>query len=144
MNIVALRAQLEREEGRMHEAYTDTLGVWTIGIGHTGPEVHEGLIWTDKQIDAAFAIDVDEAIQGVEGRLPWAVKLDEARLGALVNMAFQMGASGLLGFPHMLAALKSGQWQEAHDQALDSKWAKQTPARAKRVATQLLNGEWQA
>jgi lysozyme len=143
MNIAMLRAQLEREEGREKEAYLDTRGVPTIGIGHTGPEVHLGLVWTDKQIDTAFTIDVDEAIQGVEARIPWAVKLDDVRLGALLNMAFQLGARGLFGFPRMLAALKSGHWQEAHDQALDSDWAKQTPARAQRVADQLKTGVWQ-
>jgi len=142
VNIELLRAQLEREEGRRAVAYADTLGIWTIGVGHTGPEVHEGLVWTAEQIDRAFAIDMDEAIAGIEARLPWAVKLDDARLGALANMAFQMGVSGLLGFPRMLTALKAGRWQEAHDQALDSKWAKQTPARAQRVAEQLRTGEW--
>ncbi len=143
MNIDLLRAQLGFDEGRRHVAYLDTLGVWTIGVGHVAPDVHEGVIWTDEQIDAAFAADIGETILGVESRLPWVVKLDDARLGALMNMAFQMGVSGLMGFPRMLAALKAGRWQEAHDQALESRWAKQTPARARRVANQLLTGVWQ-
>jgi len=144
MDIDRLRTQLEREEGRRYVAYLDTLGVPTIGIGHTGPEVHMGLIWTSEQVDTAFAKDVAQAIAGVEARLPWAAGLDDARLGALVNMCFQLGIGGLLGFSGTLAAIKAAKWQEAYDHALASKWAQQTPARAKRVALQIKTGVWQA
>ncbi len=43
-------------EGKRNEAYLDTAEppVWTIGYGHTGPEVHEGLVWTDEQVEEAF------------------------------------------------------------------------------------------
>ena len=30
-------------------AYQDLKGIWTIGWGHTGPEVVEGLVWTQNQ-----------------------------------------------------------------------------------------------
>lgn len=144
MDIEKLRTQLEREEGRRYVAYLDTLGVPTIGIGHTGPDVHMGLIWTSQEVDTAFAKDVSHAIAGVEARLPWTADLDDARIGALVNMCFQLGIGGLLKFSGTLAAIKAGEWQQAHDHALASKWAQQTPARAKRVALQLLTGIWQA
>jgi len=35
---------------------------WTIGVGHTGPEVHEGLEWTDAQVDAAYASDLGRRV----------------------------------------------------------------------------------
>lgn len=34
---------------------------WTIGRGHTGPEVHEGLVWTKEQEAEAFAKDKAKA-----------------------------------------------------------------------------------
>ncbi len=37
-------------EAKKNKAYKDTVGVWTIGVGHTGTEVHEGLEWTDQQV----------------------------------------------------------------------------------------------
>jgi GH24 family phage-related lysozyme (muramidase) len=49
---------IRREEDRKTHAYPDPLthgAPWTIGEGHTGPEVHEGLVWMDAQIDAAKA-----------------------------------------------------------------------------------------
>ncbi len=54
----------EYYEGREYKAYKDPLSKdghpITIGIGHTGPEVHLGLVWNDKQIDDAFAADIEK------------------------------------------------------------------------------------
>lgn len=36
-------------EGERLHAYQDTGGVWTVGNGHTGPDVHEGLVITHEQ-----------------------------------------------------------------------------------------------
>lgn len=38
-------------------AFQDGGGVWTIGRGHTGPEVHAGLVWVHQQSLDAFVID---------------------------------------------------------------------------------------
>jgi len=59
---------------------------------------------------------------------------------ALLNMAYQLGVSGLLNFSKMLTALQAGDREEAAREALDSLWAKQTPNRARRVAL-LLRGK---
>jgi GH24 family phage-related lysozyme (muramidase) len=39
-------------------AYLDSGKVWTIGWGHTGPEVVAGLVWSQLQADAQFLIDL--------------------------------------------------------------------------------------
>lgn len=49
----------EGDEGLSLKAYKDTAGVWTIGWGHTGPEVHEGLVWTREQCVAALHADLE-------------------------------------------------------------------------------------
>ena len=46
--------------------------------------------------------------------------------------------SGVLGFHDMLAALERGDWPAARAAALDSDWARETPARARRVADALV------
>jgi GH24 family phage-related lysozyme (muramidase) len=78
------------------------------------------------------------------GAEAWA-KLDVVRRAALTSMAYQMGQTSLAGFPKMLAAVRVGDWQRAHDEALNSTWARwQTPARALREANMLLTGQWPA
>lgn len=65
---------------------------------------------------------------------------NQARQCILISMAYQMGVVGLTHFGKMLAALEVGAWQEAETQALESRWAKQTPNRANRHAHTLLTG----
>ena len=48
-------------EGLKLEAYRDTGGIWTIGWGHTGPEVHKDLQWKQAQADIALYSDVMHA-----------------------------------------------------------------------------------
>jgi len=135
--------QITSFEGREHKAYQDTLGVWTIGIGHTGPEVHAGLVWTDEQIDAAFEADRREAESQCRAHFPWFDKLNEPRQAALISMCFQMGINRLLGFPKALAAMRDERWPQAAGEMLDSRWKQQTPKRAARLARQIDLGEWQ-
>lgn len=59
---------------------------------------------------------------------------------ALANMAYQLGVNGVLRFRKMISALEKDDRLEAARQALDSSYARQTPARAKRVAT-LIRGQ---
>lgn len=62
---------------------------------------------------------------------------------SLLNMAFQMGVDGLLGFKNTLELIRTGSYEKAAEGMLSSLWAKQTPARAKRLAVQMRTGVWQ-
>jgi lysozyme len=50
----------ETDEGLRLKAYQDSGGIWTIGWGHTGPEVHEGLVWTRDQCVEALRKDLGQ------------------------------------------------------------------------------------
>ena len=52
----------------------------------------------------------------------------------LYNMVYQMGVKGVLNFKNMIKALEAKDYKRAGDEMLDSKWAKQTPARANRLS----------
>lgn len=139
-----LRQQLEGDEGRRKQAYQDHLGFWTIGIGRLVDARKAGSGLRDVEIDFMFENDVRDRELELARRIPWFMKLNEPRRAALVNMSFQLGVDGLLGFPRMLGALRDERWHEAETHAIDSKWAKQdTPKRAARVARQLRTGEWE-
>lgn len=138
----SLRDQLISEEGRRNAAYLDSLGIPTIGVGHTGPEVHIGLVWSDSVVDQTLNADIAEKTAQVGASLPWFDDLNEPRQAVLLQMAFQLGTRGLLGFSNTLAAVRDGRWQDATDGMLASKWAQQTPNRAHRLAKQMLTGVW--
>lgn len=138
-----LKRQLTGDEGRIAWAYPDSLGYLTIGIGTLIDKRKNGGL-RDVEIDFIFNNRLYEKREELTRRVPWTKKLDDTRLGALLNMCFQLGVNGVLGFPRMLYCLDNADWQGAHDNALDSDWARtQTPARAKRIATQFLTGVWQ-
>lgn len=142
---MSLQTMLERDEGRKYQAYPDPLtrgDPWTIGIGHTGPEVHQGLQWDDTQIDTAFASDTGIAESECRANFPWFDQLNDARQAVLISMCFQMGIHRLLAFVNTLAMIGAGNYAGASDGMLDSVWAYQTPSRAARLAYQMKTGLW--
>ena len=62
---------------------------WTIGWGHTGPEVVEGLEWTEQQAELAFWRDVTPAELGVTRSTD--VPLAQNEFDALVAFTFNVG-----------------------------------------------------
>jgi lysozyme len=138
-----LLADLRADEGCRLAAYPDPLSggaPWTIGCGHTGPEVHPGLVWTQAEADAALAKDTDAVSQALDARLPWWRALDDVRQDVLANMAFNLGVAGLSRFPHTLALVRTRQWDAAAEAMLASAWARQVGARARRLAEQMRTG----
>ena len=86
-------ALLIEREGKRNDAYRDSVGVWTIGVGHTGPEVHAGLHWTDEQVEEALAKDV----QRFEDAVEFCVTADipQHAKDALVSFSFNVGEQAL-------------------------------------------------
>ena len=141
--IEKLTAQLKRDEGTKATAYQDHLGFLTIGVGRLIDSRKPGAGLRPDEIDYLLRNDINDRVQALTKALPMLFqKLDEARQGVLLNMAFQLGTAGLLGFKSALALVAAGKYAEASEQMLKSKWASQTPARAKRLAEQMKTGEW--
>jgi len=65
---------------------------------------------------------------------PWLSESPIEVLEVVVEMAFQMGIRGTNLFRKMWVALQRGDYETAADEMLDSRWAKQTPNRAKALS----------
>ncbi len=72
-------------------AYQDQGGIWTIGWGHTGPEVVEGLVWTREQADAQFLLDTAHAVKGVD--ICTNEPMTQNQFDAMVSLAFNIGVT---------------------------------------------------
>jgi lysozyme len=138
-----LSRQLKGDEGVKPCAYQDHLGFWTIGVGRLVDGRKKGAGLRPDEITYLLNNDIDDRINALTKALPWFQDLDDARKGVLLNMAFQMGTEGLLGFERTLALIRDGKYENAAAAMLQSKWAQQTPARAKRMADQMRSGLWQ-
>lgn len=133
--------QIQDEEGRVPYVYKDSEGLWTIAVGCLIDQRGGGL--DDEEIDFLFNHRYAKKRAELLKAFPWVVGLSIARFDALMNMSYQLGVSGLSHFHNMMVALGSGDWDKAYTEAKDSLWAKQTPERAERVATQLKTGIYQ-
>lgn len=133
-----LISELERDEGRRRKIYQDTADPPrnSIGIGRNLDDV--GL--SDDEIDLMLSNDIKRAETTLTAVLPTWRDLTDARQRALLNMAFNLGQGRLAGFRAMLAAIQSGDYAEAADEALSSRWASQVGSRAHRLAELMRHG----
>ena len=92
-------ALLKTWEGCRLSAYPDPASggaPWTIGYGHTGPDVVPGLTITQQQADNVLQKDVAHAASSV-GRLVPGVALLPRQRDALISFCFNVGAGALEG-----------------------------------------------
>jgi len=136
-----LRALLELHEGRVPHVYQDSLGYFTVGVGHMCDKLKGGRL-PDKIIDDLLDWDIFETTQALYKALPWVVGLDPVRRAVLTDMAFNLGITGLLGFKNTLAFVAAGDYAQAATNMLKSKWAGQVKSRAVRLAEMMRSGNW--
>jgi lysozyme len=128
-----VKEMLVRHEGTMCTLYQCTEDKWTIGVGRN---------LTDRGIteeEAMYMLDND--IKRVMNQLDeyWTVWRSFPEKGQMVclDMCFQMGIQGFMGFRRTRALMEMGMWLEASEELLDSKYAIQTPSRANYNSRQL-------
>ena len=100
----------EQFEGLKLNAYRDCAGVWTIGYGHTGPDVHPKLTITEEQASALLLKDVGGAVAAVNNLVT--VALTQNQFDALVDFVYNAGA-GHLANSTLLRDLNQGHHAEA-------------------------------
>lgn len=133
---------LVRDEGMVLHSYEDHLGYVTIGVGRLLDKRKGGGITEDEAM-YLLENDVRRVCADVLEALPWVIRLNEARQAVVYAMCFQLGLRGLLGFRSTLDSMRDERFEHAAEGMKQSLWAKQTPARVKRMALQMATGEWQ-
>lgn len=138
MDYEKLAARIRKNEGLSYLPYRCSAGALTIGYGHN-------LDARGISIEAAELLlkqDLEIAEKEVKNAFIWWPKLDDARLGVLIEMCYNLGISRLVGFKKMLAALEEGDYKKAAKEMLDSKWAFDVKGRARELAEIMQTGEW--
>jgi lysozyme len=100
----------EQFEGCRLTAYQDQVGVWTIGYGHTGPDVTAGMTISIDAAQALLAKDVSSAADCVNNLVE--VTLTQEEFDALVDFVFNLGAGAFRGST-MLRDLNAGDFTSA-------------------------------
>lgn len=133
-----VRSLIANDEGFSNKVYTDTQGFLTIGFGFN---------LSNQSLPMSVALDwLDLILNSIEHSLantiPFWDSLNDARKYVLINMAYQMGISGLLGFHDMLKALGLKDYAATVAAMKDSVWYKDFTARASRLMKIMLSGEF--
>ena len=137
MDLRAVREILKQDEGEVLHAYEDHLGYLTIGYGRLIDKRRGGGI-TQREAEFLLDNDISRVVDQLAARTDFLSHPEEVQ-HALINMAFQLGVNGLMSFRKMWGHLALREYEAAADEALDSRWATQTPKRAQRV-TDLIRG----
>jgi lysozyme len=104
---------LKSSEGCELHAYQDAVGVWTIGYGHTGSDVHPGQTITQADADTLLEADLkcfEVAVNNLVSH-----DLTSNQFAALVDFAYNEGAGALAGST-LLRLLNAGDVAGAADQ----------------------------
>jgi lysozyme len=142
MNLATLYAPLEREEGRRHAAYRDSLGILTIGVGFNIDADHGGGL-DDDEINFILARRLNRAAN-LAHLYPWFDNLDEPRQLVVVDMIYNMGPQTFAQFHATHAAIQSHDWAQAALQMKNSKWHTQVGDRAVRLERIMETGQWES
>ncbi len=146
MDYAKLYAQLRIDEGVRRNRYQDTVGKWTIGVGHNITDdplypytAHDEPL-TDTQINLLLVKDVAKAVAELDERANWWRAMEEPRQRVLCNMCFNMGWPTLSQFVNTLQAMHFADYGAAAEGMRASKWAKQVGLRASRLAMTMETG----
>jgi lysozyme len=122
-----VKEQLIKHEGLKLKHYRCPAGKLTIGVGRNlednGISQKEAFILLENDIlrcESELLAEIPKVYSG----------LNETRKSVLLNMCFNLGISGLLGFKNTLAFIGSGDFERAANGMLASRWAKQVGRRA--------------
>ena len=121
------------EEGYRAHSYVCTAGAVTVGVGRNIDADAGGLGISEDEAKYMLRNDINRSIFECE-KFDFFVDLDTQRQGVLIHLCFWLGYPRLSKFVNMLAALKDGDYERAADELLDSKLARDIPARANRLA----------
>lgn len=144
MDFDQLNAQLWTDEGFESYPYDDKTGpaplkagdtiegTVTIGVGFT--------FLTEEEARAVLMIRSQSVYAQLIARMPWVSTQTDARQQALTNMAYALGVPGLSEFVSFLTKVRNGQFDQAADDLMETKWAGQVGARCSRVAEAIRKG----
>lgn len=164
MTIKTIEEQLILHEGIVLKPYICPAGYWTIGAGRNleskgFSSIEQKLIFgkdginkdevierlkehgiTYDQALFLLASDIAECERDLR-QFAWYDRLDKVRRKVVIDMRFNLGASGFRQFKKMIAALERRDYHAAAHEMINSKWYHQVGTRARRLVEMMRTGE---
>ena len=127
---MSLIESIKKHEGFSAMVYKDSLGIDTIGYGFAIKDLE-----LDSDIcEMILERKVKNLKDRVEIKFDWYKYMPQEIKDIVVEMCYQMGVYGFSRFKKTIAFLQNKEWEKASVEMLDSRWAQQTPNRAKEMS----------
>ena len=127
---MSLIDNIKLSEGFRSKVYKCTEGYDTIGFGFAIKDLH-----LDEDI-ATMILErkIQDLKLKVQQKFPFIDDLPEDIQDVIIEMCFQLGVTGFSRFKRTIGYFKEKDFKSASKEMLDSKWAIQTPNRAKKLS----------
>lgn len=139
-----IKAMIKKHEGVRYQPYKDSLGLWTVGVGHLigdgkslPPEWNR--TFSPAEVDTMFEEDYAHHKKAAQG-IPGFGKLNEYGQGALTDLTFNMGPSWYKKWPNFTKQVESGDVAGAADNLESSKWYGQVGNRGPTIVSLMRAG----
>lgn len=131
-----VKAMVVRHEGKVNQPYKDSLGLWTVGVGHLigdgkslPPEWNRK--FSDKEVMDLFEQDFAHHVKIAE-KTPGYSKANDGGKAAFIDLSFNMG-QWWPKWPNTSKKLNEADFEGAAEGLKDSKWYTQVKGRAKEI-----------
>ena len=129
--MLSLLDRIKEHEGFRARVYKCTEGYDTIGYGFAIKD----LVLEEDIAEQILMDKLDHLGKRIDKNFPWLETAPEEVRNVLIEMAYQMGVSGVCKFKRALKYMEHHNWARASEEMLDSKWHRQTPNRAKELSS---------
>ena len=126
---------LKQEEGFRSHYYKDSSGFLTIGYGYN---LDKGM--SERVASALLELMVEEKVIELKAAIPFWNNLSQERKDVFVDMAYNMGTSGLLKFKNMFKAAEQGDIESVCNEMKNSAWYSQVGNRAVKLVEKYRKG----
>ena len=124
---------IKKHEGYVASVYKDSLGIDTIGYGFAIKDLQ-----LDEDIcDMILERKLKDLNDSIKIKFDWYKYMPQEIKDIVTEMCYQLGVTGFSKFKKTIAYLQNEEWKNASIEMLDSRWAKQTPGRAKELSSRM-------
>ena len=121
---------IKQHEGYVGIVYKDSLGIDTIGYGFAIKDLE-----LDADIcDIILERKLHALADSIYIKFGWFKYMPQEIKDIVTEMCYQLGVTGFSNFRKTIAYLQDKQFKDASVEMLDSRWADQTPNRAKELS----------
>ena len=121
---------IKESEGFVEHVYNDSLGIPTIGYGFAIKD----LILDEDIAEEILLRKVKALALRVQNKFDWFNTAPDIIKEVVIEMCYQLGLGGFSKFKKTISYLEKENYLEASKEMLRSRWAKQTPNRAKKLS----------